>query len=121
MVKVTAQSMASRQVPRHIGDHVCEFRGVGVLPVVHWQFLDMKARRYSHIARAGLASSRVQDQLRAFETSGGLAAVQVDRGGPEDLSFKNWWGILRFTNFHVSDEAEISFDVIGRLTDWPAN
>lgn len=118
-MRLDPQMMARKQVPRHVGQQICEFRGLGVLPVVHLQFLDMKNLSYAHKVKAGLKSKKVQDQLVAFENIGKLVAVQIDKEGTGELGFKQWWGILQFSDFKVTDDGIISFVVVKRLTEWP--
>ena len=98
-------------MPRLIGMQTCEFKGLGILPVVHKQFLDE--------VRAGLENFRVQEQLAAFDNPRRLVAVQIDKGDDGELGFVQWWGILVFDNFQVSNDGKISFDVVDRMREWP--
>lgn len=114
------KAMKRRQLPRVRGSQVCEFDGLGVLPVVHKQFLDMKLGRYEHTTKASRYSKRVEELVKAFENPRRLVAVQFDNGGPEDLGFKQWWGILEFADFEITDDGLLSFSVENRLAEWPS-
>lgn len=118
-MKVTPQTMKSKQRPRARGSWVCEFNGLGLLPVLHTKYLDMKSRTYFQPKKGELRAAKFSSLLEAFEMSGGLVAIQNDHHTNPAHSFVGWWGILKCDDLSVTDDGTLSLRVVDRLREWP--
>lgn len=120
IMRLDPKSMKRRQHPRVRGSWVCEFRGLGVLPVLHARFLNMTARRYSQAGKFDGHARRLEELLEAFDNPRALVAIQADHPVDDGGGFKQWWGVLKFADLDLSDDGTLSFTVVDRLTEWPA-
>ncbi|MCR9158838.1 MAG: hypothetical protein NXH80_16490 [Rhodobacteraceae bacterium] len=118
-MRVDANTMKRRQRPRIRGSWVCEFRGLGMLPVLHTGYLDMKSRTYSQSKKGDRRSAKFQQLLKAYEKSGGLVAIQIDHHKNDGHDFKEWWGIVQTSDLVVTEDGSITLDVVDRLLEWP--